>query len=172
MACVEVQSDKPENVIVADGINSHEVSEDSSQSSRKRSAQESTYGGNESAKRFREENDGPEVNRVETSMGSNAEQRGGQYSELNSLAEESSCSKREDMNHSSSSVSDSAGQDEENKTPVPDTSPKEYILKCVMRLKRVDEQVLLELEWLDGQSRELMHQIFTFLKNKLTQRNV
>ncbi|XP_005106285.1 RNA N6-adenosine-methyltransferase mettl16 [Aplysia californica] len=49
-----------------------------------------------------------------------------------------------------------------------DTSPKEFILKCVMRLKRADEQVQMELEWLEGDSRELMHQLFTFLKNKLT----
>ncbi|RUS81428.1 hypothetical protein EGW08_010812, partial [Elysia chlorotica] len=45
--------------------------------------------------------------------------------------------------------------------------PKEYILKCVMRLKRSGENINLELEWLDGTSRELMHQVFTFLKNKL-----
>ncbi|CAL1547700.1 unnamed protein product [Lymnaea stagnalis] len=51
-----------------------------------------------------------------------------------------------------------------------DTSPKDYILKCVLRLKRSEEQVLLELEWLDGSSRELMHQVMTFLKNKLVQR--
>ncbi|CAG5136646.1 unnamed protein product [Candidula unifasciata] len=50
-----------------------------------------------------------------------------------------------------------------------DSSPKEYVLKCVMRLKRKDDQVQLELEYLGGQSRELMYQLFTFLKNKLTQ---
>ncbi|KAI8739325.1 methyltransferase protein 16 [Biomphalaria glabrata] len=49
-----------------------------------------------------------------------------------------------------------------------DSSPTEYILKCVMRLKLVDEQVQLELEWLGGESRELMHQVLTFIKNKLT----
>lgn len=49
-----------------------------------------------------------------------------------------------------------------------DVSPKEFILKCVMRLKRnADDQVMMELEWLDGKSRELMHQLFTFIKNKL-----
>ena len=58
---------------------------------------------------------------------------------------------------------------------VPSTSfevpsqPKEYILKCVMRLKRSEDNINLELEWLDGKSRELMHQVFTFLKNKLAQ---
>lgn len=46
-------------------------------------------------------------------------------------------------------------------------SPKEYILKCVMRLKRVDDLINLELEWLDGQSRELMYQVKTFLQNRL-----
>ena len=49
------------------------------------------------------------------------------------------------------------------------SQPKEYVLKCVMRLKRADEKINLELEWLDGKSRELMHQVFTFLKNKLSQ---
>ncbi|GFS12673.1 methyltransferase-like protein [Elysia marginata] len=49
------------------------------------------------------------------------------------------------------------------------SQPKEYILKCVMRLKRSEENINLELEWLDGKSRELMHQVFTFLKNKLAQ---
>uniref|UniRef100_A0A2C9LS26 Uncharacterized protein n=1 Tax=Biomphalaria glabrata TaxID=6526 RepID=A0A2C9LS26_BIOGL len=49
-----------------------------------------------------------------------------------------------------------------------DSSPTEYILKCVLRLKLVDEQVQLELEWLGGESRELMHQVLTFIKNKLT----
>ncbi|GFO41241.1 methyltransferase-like protein [Plakobranchus ocellatus] len=48
-------------------------------------------------------------------------------------------------------------------------APKHYILKCVMRLKGAGENINLELEWLDGQSRELMHQVFTFLKNKLSQ---
>jgi len=52
---------------------------------------------------------------------------------------------------------------------VADTSPKDYILKCVLRLKRSDkEHVNLELDWLGGQGREVMHQLFTFLKNKLT----
>ncbi|KAH9512923.1 Methyltransferase-like protein 16 [Bulinus truncatus] len=48
-----------------------------------------------------------------------------------------------------------------------DSSPSEYILKCVMRLKLAHEQVLLELEWLDGESREIMHQVLTFIKNRL-----
>ena len=49
-----------------------------------------------------------------------------------------------------------------------DAAPKKFILKCVMRLKRdKDDQVHMELEWLQGESRELMYQLFTFLKNKL-----
>jgi len=48
-----------------------------------------------------------------------------------------------------------------------DMSPKEFILKCVLRLKSVKDNINLEMEWLDGGNRELMHQLFTFLKNKL-----
>jgi len=50
---------------------------------------------------------------------------------------------------------------------VTDTSPKDFILKCVVRLKRVEKvNVHLEMEFLGG-GRELMYQLFTVLKNKL-----
>lgn len=62
---------------------------------------------------------------------------------------------------------DGPGGDVGNEESEDGESPKEYILKCVMRLKRADERIVLELEWLDGQSRELLHQVKTFLQNKL-----
>ena len=60
----------------------------------------------------------------------------------------------------------------EMESEINDMSPKDFILKCVMRLKRItvegNDEVQMELEFLEGDSKELMHQLYTFLKNKLT----
>ena len=42
----------------------------------------------------------------------------------------------------------------------------DYVLKCYINLKNV-EQIVLELVWVNGESREVLHQLMQYFKNKL-----
>ncbi|XP_046544029.1 LOW QUALITY PROTEIN: RNA N6-adenosine-methyltransferase mettl16-like [Haliotis rubra] len=55
------------------------------------------------------------------------------------------------------------------KPDVATSGKKRYILKCDVNLKKRAGQpeVVLEMVWRDGDSRELMHQVMQYLKNKL-----
>lgn len=178
------QASKCEDVVLIDNAHLSENSDvtcEGDSHSRKRSAEESVADAAESVKRPREEIAGGDMTeKLEPKGDKDASARG--PVELAILEHTASSVSLAEVNgdkhenteqpgiarQSQPSVS-SESKAEGDSAVHADSSPKEYVLKCVMRLKPVDKQIQLELEYLGGQSRELMYQVFTFLKNKLTQ---
>lgn len=50
-------------------------------------------------------------------------------------------------------------------------SPKEtsryFLFKCLMNLKKEGNDVLVEMHWVEGQNRDLMNQLCTYLRNQI-----
>ncbi|BFZ18937.1 hypothetical protein BsWGS_21976 [Bradybaena similaris] len=176
---------KCEDVVLTDNAHLNENSDvkcDGDSHSRKRSAEESVTNAAGSVKRPRAEIAGDEVaEKIGPGGDKDASTRGPVETAILEHTAASSVSlaevngdKRENTENpsiarQSQPAVSSESKAEEGSAVHADSSPKEYVLKCVMRLKPVDKKIQLELEYLGGQSRELMYQVFTFLKNKLIQ---
>ena len=44
---------------------------------------------------------------------------------------------------------------------------EEYVVKCTLTVRNVESNILLEMLWIDGESKELLHQLMQLFKNKL-----
>lgn len=58
-----------------------------------------------------------------------------------------------------------------NLTVEKEQSPKEtsryFLFKCLMNLKKEGNDVLVEMHWVEGQNRDLMNQLCTYLRNQI-----
>jgi len=68
--------------------------------------------------------------------------------------------------HNDSSSYSAAGS-VDRKTVLTDSGAEDIILVCDVAVRKVDSNVKLEMTWVDGQNRELMHQLLQFFKNRL-----
>lgn len=77
------------------------------------------------------------------------------------------------FNEGSSSVEQGAQPSEEagNLTAEKGQSPKEtsrcFLFKCLMNVKKEGNDVLVEMHWVEGQNRDLMNQLCTYLRNQV-----
>lgn len=47
------------------------------------------------------------------------------------------------------------------------TSGEWFLFKCVLIVKKEGPDILIEMHWIDGQNRDLMNQLCTYLKNQM-----
>ncbi|KAJ7313516.1 hypothetical protein JRQ81_004958 [Phrynocephalus forsythii] len=47
------------------------------------------------------------------------------------------------------------------------TSSEWFLFKCVLMLKKEGPDFLVEMHWIEGQNRDLMNQLCTYLKNQM-----
>lgn len=77
------------------------------------------------------------------------------------------------FNEGSSSAEQGAQPSEEagNLTAEKGQSPKEtsrcFLFKCLMNVKKEGNDVLVEMHWVEGQNRDLMNQLCTYLRNQV-----
>lgn len=51
--------------------------------------------------------------------------------------------------------------------PSAHTSSKWFLFKCVLKVKKEGHDFLIEMHWVEGQNRDLMNQLCTYLKNQI-----
>lgn len=54
-----------------------------------------------------------------------------------------------------------------SKRPLSPAAVEHFLFKCLLNVMMEDSEVVIEMHWVEGQSKDLMNQLCTYLKNTL-----
>lgn len=96
------------------------------------------------------------------------ESNGASSNEMGLLGEE----KEEDatgdnMDMQSSTCTEDAASEPPSKRPLSPSAVEHFLFKCLLNVMLEESDVVVEMHWVEGQNKDLMNQLCTYLKNAL-----
>lgn len=80
---------------------------------------------------------------------------------------ETSCNKGSSNAKEEPQPSEEAGNPAVEKGQSPKETSRCFLFKCLMNVKKEGNDVLVEMHWVEGQNRDLMNQLCTYLRNQI-----
>ncbi|KAG8450715.1 hypothetical protein GDO86_003114 [Hymenochirus boettgeri] len=82
---------------------------------------------------------------------------------MSSKPEEAQCTEEDEQD-----LTDDINHSSKESTSAPQCCRLPFLFKCVLNVKKENSDVVVEMHWIEGQNRDLMNQLCTYLRNQIS----